>query len=474
VAPARPATLARQVAREVRSDIRYLRGEDRSLPATVAWGGRSLRHHGGRALFASLGSRADRLPPRMVRRLSLEGTTPAASSTRPARIVRLPERPPYRYVRSHFTDPETPLAAPSPHDATRAHLHFAWVIPPFRRGSGGHMTLFTIAQLLEQRGHSCSIWVHDPGRTSAGIAAVAQRELTEHFAPLRAGVFDDFSEWFGADVAFATGWQTAYPLWELGGCKLKAYFVQDYEPDFYGASAERLWAARTYEMGYPCVAASRWLAELLRERYGASADDFELGVDLETYRPRDLPRRDDTVVFYARPATPRRATNMGLLALDELARRRPDLNVVLFGDTKTPRVPFRHEFRGVMTADSLADLYNEATVGLVISLTNYSRMPKEMMACGLPVVDVRHPSVVSAFGSAGQVIELADMDFVSIADRLEALLDDPARRAELAQAAQRFVSGMTWEAATDQIEAAVRQRLAARWEAAVAGGGGGG
>ena len=52
----------------------------------------------------------------------------------------------------------------------------------------------------------------------------------------------------------------------------------------------------------------------------------------------------------------------------------------------------------MLEPDSLARLYNEATVGLVISLTNYSRMPKEMMACGLPVVDVNHPSVLSVFG----------------------------------------------------------------------------
>ena len=35
-------------------------------------------------------------------------------------------------------------------------------MPPFRRGSGGHMTLFTIATELERAGHSCSIWIHDP------------------------------------------------------------------------------------------------------------------------------------------------------------------------------------------------------------------------------------------------------------------------------------------------------------------------
>jgi hypothetical protein len=50
-------------------------------------------------------------------------------------------------------------------------------------------------------------------------------------------VFDGFERWRGADVAFATGWQTAYPLRGLAGCMLKAYLVQDFEPDFYPASA---------------------------------------------------------------------------------------------------------------------------------------------------------------------------------------------------------------------------------------------
>ena len=46
-----------------------------------------------------------------------------------------------------------------------------------------------------------------------GRVALAQREIVEHFAPLRAGVFNDFDDWHGADVALATGWQTAYPVW---------------------------------------------------------------------------------------------------------------------------------------------------------------------------------------------------------------------------------------------------------------------
>jgi glycosyltransferase involved in cell wall biosynthesis len=161
---------------------------------------------------------------------------------------------------------------------------------------------------------------------------------------------------------------------------------------------------------------------------------------------------------------------MGLLALDEVLRRRPGTRIVLFGDTKVPRLRFPHEFAGVLDPATLAQLYNEAAIGCVISLTNYSLIPKEMMACGLPVVDVHHPSVLSVFGGQEQqVIELADTDFLSMADSLTSLLDDPERRRRIGAAGREFVQGMTWSAATDQIEDAVRRRLAERWSQALDG-----
>jgi glycosyltransferase involved in cell wall biosynthesis len=471
VEPIHPARIGRTAAAQVARDARYMRASGMPRGRRLAWGLRSARHHAGRAVASALGSRHEHIPGVARRHLSLErrsGPPPDAASRQ---RVKAREQVPFVDVRAHFTGPPAPLAEPSPHDADKPLLHFAWVVPPYRRGSGGHMTLFTLAKELELRGHSNSVWVHDPGGTMGKRAAVSRRELVDHFVPLRSGVFHGFEDWHGADVAFATGWQTAYPLQELGGCKLKAYLVQDYEPDFYPASAERLWAEETYRMGYPAIAASPWLRDLMRDRYGAQAEAFELGVDFDVYRPVEVEREPQTVVFYARPATPRRATEMGLLALAEVARRRPGLRVVLFGDVTPPPAPFDYEWGGVMTPEALAALYNRATLGLVISLTNYSRMPKEMMACGLPVVDVAHPSVVSVFGVDEGVISLAQPDPASLADRLESLLADGTARERQAEAARRFVTGMTWTAAAEQVEAAARGWLAERWSAATARGG---
>ncbi len=190
----RPLTRRRAGTRRT---SRHMRASGLSGPQTLAWAGRSLRHHAGRAVFASLGSRADRLQPAPRDAACRSRNATQAPAAAPATAGR---RSPTRGCDPHFTEAAAPLAAPSPHDETARSLHFAWMMPPFRRGSGGHMTLFTIARELERAGHSCSIWIHDPEVRMHDRAAVAHRELIEHFAPLRGGVFSGFEDWHGADV----------------------------------------------------------------------------------------------------------------------------------------------------------------------------------------------------------------------------------------------------------------------------------
>ena len=72
-------------------------------------------------------------------------------------------------------------------------------------------------------------------------------------------------------------------------------------------------------------------------------------------------------------------------------------------------------------------MYSEATVGVCLSLTNYSLIPQEMLACGLPCVDLEGASASSVFGADGPV-ELVPFDADALAGALERLLDDPAER----------------------------------------------
>ena len=98
----------------------------------------------------------------------------------------------------------------------------------------------------------------------------------------------------------------------------------------------------------------------MRERYGAAATRFDLGVDHEHYRPLPTHRRDDLVLFYARAVTPRRAVPLGVLALDELHRRRPEVEIALFGEAQPLVTPFPHRHLGVLEPDALAHAYASA------------------------------------------------------------------------------------------------------------------
>ncbi|HLH14808.1 MAG TPA: glycosyltransferase family 4 protein [Solirubrobacteraceae bacterium] len=341
-----------------------------------------------------------------------------------------------------------------------AAMSVAAVVPSFRRGSGGHRTLARLLEALRERGHVVSAWLHDSeGRHAHEPPALTARAFARFFDAPELELHTSFADWRGADVVMATGWQTVSRMLLLPGCRARAYLVQDHEPDFYGASAEALWAAESYGLGLHCIAASPWLAQLLRERYRASASHFDLAVDHDVYRPSDASRREDLVVFYARAVTPRRAVPLGLLALEELARRRPEIELALYGEDRELAAGFAHRNLGVLDDRALAALYGEATVGMVLSLTNPSLGCLEMMASGLPCVELASEPMLACFGAAGP-LQLAQPHPLALCEAIETLLEDRARRADRARAGLAFVAERTWERAAGQVEAGLRTALA--------------
>lgn len=463
VEPARPGGALRQVRDSVAADRRWM--EEHGWPASKrgAWTARSLLHHGARKGVAVLATRPDRIPAAMERRLSLEGRASSQSFKAPG------PTPPPRMADVHYADilriereGPAPLAESLPGAATRERLHLAFVVPPFRRGSGGHSTIFQLMSRLERMGHTCTVWITDVGgRHDVPTPSVVRREIVSWFSPVEAPAFTSFEHWHGADVAIATGWDTAHTVAALPGCQARAYLVQDHEPEFFPTSAERIWAEETYGLGLFPICASRWLCELLAASHGCEGAWFRLGVDHEVYRPGQGERRGDTVIFYARASTPRRAVPLGALALEELTARLPDTRVMTFGQDGGLGMRFPYRELGVTTPDQLAHSYSEATVGLCLSLTNYSLIPQEMMACGLPCVDLGGGSSEAIFGSDGPAA-LAEANPIALADAMESLLTDRERWDACSQAGIAFVADANWDTAADEVEAGLRAALRAR------------
>jgi glycosyltransferase involved in cell wall biosynthesis len=361
-------------------------------------------------------------------------------------------------------DGAVPTAPGAAGRADAPALRVAIAIPQFRRGSGGHKTIADLVRGLEARGHAVSLLlVDEEGRHADAADAEVQASFRAFFGPVAAPLSRLTAPGAGSDVdvLVATGWQTVPAVLRRPGARARAYLVQDHEPEFYPTSIEREWAAWTYRQGLHAICASPWLAELVRRDYRASASSFDLGVDHATYRP--TPGAGPAppagrVLFYARPTTPRRAVPLGVLALEELHRRRPGVEIALFGEARPLRTPFPHRDLGVLAPPALARAYAEATAGVVLSLTNPSLVPTEMLACGLPVVDLAVPSMVQTFGADGP-LELVAPDPAALCAAIERLLDDADLRARRSAAGLALVRERTWERAAAQVEDGLRAAL---------------
>jgi Glycosyl transferases group 1 len=342
-----------------------------------------------------------------------------------------------------------------------ASLDIHWVIPDFRRGAGGHMTIFRIVKLLAEFGHRQTLWIQAPRIHWTPVQA--QRTAERHFLAADAEfrfLPDDLSTIEG-DAVIATDRWTAFPVAAMPNFSRRFYFVQDYETYFYPAGSHALLTDYTYSLGLDCLCAGEWLTGLMRA-HGLWTMAWELAADDAVYfPPLDEHHRDENrIAYYSRIASTRRAVELGLLALDELARWGYQFAVDFFGATGTlGELSYPHQNHGILSAMALGNLYRKAKIGMVFSSTNHSLVPREMMACGLPVVELDVESVRGAFPDG--VLARAAPHPTAIAERLAELLDDDLGRRRLAEDGRNYQRQFSWDGSARLIEAALRERIAA-------------
>jgi glycosyltransferase involved in cell wall biosynthesis len=334
-------------------------------------------------------------------------------------------------------------------------LEVAWITGPPGEGSGGHTTMFRIVARLERHGHRCTVYVYD---LHGWELDQHRRTVAEWWPWVRAEVRDLAAGIADAHAVVATSWPTAYPALASPAAGRRFYFVQDLEPVFYPAGSLALLAEATYRFGFHGITAGRWLAERLWADYGMTADHFDFGCELEIYAAGEAGGEREGVCFYSRPSTPRRAHELAVLALELFAERNPEVPIHAFGEPAGP-LPFRYTDHGLLRPSELAALYRSCAGGLVLSATNVSLVPYEMLAAGcVPVVnDAEHNRVVLA----NDCVAYAPAQPAALAQALERLVRrPPAQRAAAAARAAASVRSASWEEAATQVERALAREVA--------------
>lgn len=324
-----------------------------------------------------------------------------------------------------------------------------WVIPPFGFGSGGHLNIFRFVHYLEKEGFDCRIIIVGEPRPVA--AERARQEINEWFIPVNAEVYIGLEDAPAAHISIATSWTTAYYVRSFMATLHRCYFVQDFEPYFYSQGSEYAWAEETYNFGFMGITAGTWLKDKLSKEYGMRTESFSFSYDQDRYLP--IERRDPNtrrVFFYARPPTARRGFELGLLVLHEVVRRMPDVKVIFAGwDVSGYEIPFEHLNAGTLSLDELPDLYSQCDAALVLSFSNLSLLPLELMACGTPVVSNRAPYTEWLLTNENAI--LCEPTIESLADGICSVLKSPEESARLRNAGIKTAAATSWVAEAKNI-----------------------
>lgn len=328
-----------------------------------------------------------------------------------------------------------------------------WFIPPYGRGSGGHLNIFRFVSLLEKTGYECRIII--VGANVQYDLVEAKSQIDEWFFPLKAQIFQGTVNIPIANFSVATSWQTAYYVRNFNGTRHRCYFVQDFEPYFYAVGSESAFAEATYSFGFSCITAGGWLADKLKKEYGA--DTHPIGFSFERNLYHLMHRREPEVkrvFFYARPPTQRRAFELGLLTLNEVVKRLPHVKVIFAGwDVSNYEIPFEHLNAGTLNVNELPDLYNQCDVALVLSFTNLSLLPLELMACGVPVVSNRAPCTEWLLNQENSVLTKPVAEDLAVG--ICKLLTEPAYHASIRAEGIRTANLSSWELEAEKLSKAL-------------------
>lgn len=314
----------------------------------------------------------------------------------------------------------------------------AFYAPGPIKGSGGVGRIYNFAKALGRSGYECHVFVtNSAGRNSSQLA----REASEFYGAtgfichpntdVPAGVFD---------LAIATQWETA-ALVQRTASHAKAYLIQDFEAYFNPVGDGSVLAENSYMQGLRPLTYGRWLAHKLETEFGNKPFFFEFASDTKVFRcQRPMTMRLEgppKIAFVFQGDKARRCPRLGIEALGIVKHVRPDTEIFFVGSAEPPHIWYDYQNLGNLTVQELNRVYNESLVGLSLSSTNPSCNPFDMMAAGLPSVDLYRQNNLFDTPSKGVLLALQTPD--SVAEAILHLLNNPDELVERSKSGIKFM-----------------------------------
>ncbi len=247
----------------------------------------------------------------------------------------------------------------------------------------------------------------------------------------------------------ATAIQTAYALHQSPVPKEQQYyFIQDFENWFF-SDAE---VERSYGFGMRMVTISQWLRQRI-EAAGGCAKVIPNGFDPAAFCMNVVPeerKASRILMLYHRDA--RKGVPYGLEALNSLRKKRPDLQVTLFGVVPHPTdLPQWMDYEQTPSKERLCQLYNEAAIFLGTSVVEgWGLTVGEAMMCGCAVACTDIDGYKEMVTDGKTALLCAPRDGEAMEKNLQHLISDDNLRLRLAHTGHQHIQEFTLQRSLDK------------------------
>jgi glycosyltransferase involved in cell wall biosynthesis len=310
---------------------------------------------------------------------------------------------------------------------------------------GGHRDIFEHLNRLRERGHEVALY-------SLG----GQPDWFPLEAPVH--TFEDYDELSAAlaeqdAIKVATWWATGPAVWRASLHRGRAvFFVQDIETSYYpgrssGQERVRNEVLAGYREEFRFMTISRRSVDELAA-LNLSAELVPPGIDLDTFRPLGIERREDMLLALGR-SNPLKNFPLTVEAWRRVGAN-PELR--LFGVEPGLTPEGNSTYVEAPSDEGVNELLNQATVFVQTSVhEGFCLPPLEAMAAGAPVV------CTDANGNRDFCVHeqnclMVEPDAASVAAGIERVLTDPALRERLVAGGLETVKEYAWERRIEELE----------------------
>lgn len=237
---------------------------------------------------------------------------------------------------------------------------------------------------------------------------------------------------------------------------MPAYYVQDYEPNFYPTSDSAHHHARESYTRIPgCVlfAKTDWIRETVAREHGIEVHKVTPSIDSRIYQSKAANEKTIDVCAMIRPGTPVRSPQLTAEILATLDGRK----TAVFGcDADDPfwiDHSYDGEVLGVLRREQVADLLRRSK--LFIDLSEYQafgRTGLEAMACGCATILPEAGGVDEYAIDGSNCLRVDTSDREAILSAIHRLLDEDQLRSCMTTAGLETAAGFSIDCAAESVE----------------------